>query len=978
MKKITLSVLASFMLPALIAPAIGAQQKPLIQKNGQLQQIQPGDTLDASQAVNVPSAAVQFQQGATGAVTRAVQDKLRDTINARDFGAKCDDATDDTTPIQNALNSAPYGAEVQFPAGTCRYSVLAFPAGVSGNGQGKSATTLKTISATLNSITFAGTGSHLSNVQLAASVTRTANAYVYSAYGVELRDVAMTGQFIGVNVNGASPSALAVGPKLINVTMYNPAVGAGSAAAIFQNYSNAVVRGGTISGTASGQQPDHGLVFRNGDTTFISDTNVTRYGNGLAVIPGDGENNYSFNAANSDFDSAGTISGGVNANACLVQPSGSGNVYESHFSNVWCGLANADGALIGSLGTGYVDGMHWTAGIFDGSGGSGIHVAANVKNWSVSVGHAAGNGGSGYYVSHPSSNFQISGVRAGPVSGRGSNGAPGINIGSSSSANFCVDGDTSGNTGGGTYIAGSGLVAACQTTQAKAIPTAAAGDASAFAASTAFVQKALPCYDARRSGVKWDGVTDDTVAMVQAFTDAIGAKGAANGTCVQLPPGKGILGQVNIPNWGIGLFVRGSGMGATTIQPASATSSLFVTPTNAGLNYSLEFADFEIAPASQPTAGTIFDISNVSGIRIHNIRQNKGFSFAKFGSNANKGVNNVFVQNNILRNFLGAPVMQLDNGYDFYTWGNAFDMDIANYGCSSDVDYACQPSSFLTVHNWGGIFLGQDDPIHCGSCFYFDANYSGAIIQGIMATNEQADTCAGVGYYLHAASGAQIQGFAGSVRASSCGSDGIKFNEDSGGHIYQVTLGMVHTINNGGHGVNFLSFNSSASITGLWSGANSTYSHDNTYSSVAFGSGSGSVSLVNAHLGGGAVNLSERAKYNIDIGSGYSGRIAVDGGIFGTTLTGQINNLGSGLLTISNTPGINPVAAATVTPGASPWTYTATISPTHINLAGGTVSNVTIGGTSVCTATPCALTLVPGGSMVVTYSSAPTVVASKD
>lgn len=975
MKKNFLAFLACL---ASLSPALAAQQKPMVIKNGQLQQIQSGDTLDASQAVNVPSAGVQFQQGATGAAMRTVQDKLRDTINARDFGAKCDDEADDTTPIQNALNSAPYGAEVQFPAGTCRYSVLAFPAGVSGNGQGKSATTLKTTSATLNAITFAGAGSHLSNVQLAASVTRTANAYVYSAYGVELRDVAMTGQFIGVNINGVSPAALAVGPKLVNVTMFNPAVGAGSAAAIFQNYSNAVVQGGTISGTASGPQSDYGLVFRNGDTAFVSDTNVTRYGNALAVIPGDSENNYSFNASNSDFDSAGTISGGVNANSCRVQPSGSGNVYEAHFSNVWCGLANADGALIGSLGTGFVDGMHWTAGIFDGNGGSGFHVADNVKNWSISVGHAAGNGGSGYYVSSPSSNFQITGVRAGPVSGRGSNGAPGINIGSSSSANFCVDGDTAGNTGGNIYIAGSGLVAACRTTQAKAIPTVAAGDASAFAASTAFVQKALPCYDARRSGVKWDGSTDDATAMVQAITDAIAAKGSANGTCVQLPPGKGILGQVNMPNWGIGLLIKGAGMGATTIQPASATSSMWVTPTSGAMNVSLEFSDFEIAPASQPTAGTIFDISNVSGIRIHNIRQNKGFSFAKFGSNANKGVNNVFVQNNILRNFLGAPVMQLDNGYDFYTWGNAFDVDIGNYGCTSDVDYACQPSSFLTVHNWGGIFLGQDDPIHCGSCFYFDANYSGAVIQGIMATNEQADTCAGVGYYLHAAAGAKIQGFAGSLRASSCGADGIKINEDVGGNIYEITLGTVHTINNGGHGLNFLRFNSTASITELWSAANSTYGHDNTYSAVAFGSGSGTVSMVNAHLGGGGVGLAERQKYNLDIGSGYSGPIAVNGGIMTTPLTAQVNNLGSGLLTIAGTPGINPVAPTTVTPGASPWTYTATISPTHINLSGGAVSNVTIGGTSVCTSTPCALTLVPGSAMVVTYSSTPTVVASKD
>ena len=48
-----------------------------------------------------------FVQSGAGARSRDVQSKLRDTINILDFGAKCDGATDDTTAIQNALNSLP-------------------------------------------------------------------------------------------------------------------------------------------------------------------------------------------------------------------------------------------------------------------------------------------------------------------------------------------------------------------------------------------------------------------------------------------------------------------------------------------------------------------------------------------------------------------------------------------------------------------------------------------------------------------------------------------------------------------------------------------------------------------------------------------------------------------------------------------------------------------------------------------------------
>jgi hypothetical protein len=51
------------------------------------------------------SAAVTFLQLGTGAVVRSVRDKLREFISVKDFGAACDDATDDTAAIQAAINS---------------------------------------------------------------------------------------------------------------------------------------------------------------------------------------------------------------------------------------------------------------------------------------------------------------------------------------------------------------------------------------------------------------------------------------------------------------------------------------------------------------------------------------------------------------------------------------------------------------------------------------------------------------------------------------------------------------------------------------------------------------------------------------------------------------------------------------------------------------------------------------------------------
>lgn len=50
-------------------------------------------------------AGIDFTQAGTGAVTRTAQSKMRDVVNVKDFGAVGNGSTDDTTSIQNALNT---------------------------------------------------------------------------------------------------------------------------------------------------------------------------------------------------------------------------------------------------------------------------------------------------------------------------------------------------------------------------------------------------------------------------------------------------------------------------------------------------------------------------------------------------------------------------------------------------------------------------------------------------------------------------------------------------------------------------------------------------------------------------------------------------------------------------------------------------------------------------------------------------------
>jgi len=77
---------------------------------------------------------------------------------------------------------------------------------------------------------------------------------------------------------------------------------------------------------------------------------------------------------------------------------------------------------------------------------------------------------------------------------------------------------------------------------------------------------------------------------------------------------------------------------------------------------------------------------------------------------------------------------------------------------------------------------------------------------------------------------------------------------------------------------------------------------------------------------------------------------------------------------VTNNVGYNPVGLSAITVGASPYTYTAGISPETIYIRAGTVSAVVKGGVTMFVATGCTISLLSGEAVVVTYSSIPTMI----
>jgi hypothetical protein len=100
-------------------------------------------------------------------------------------------------------------------------------------------------------------------------------------------------------------------------------------------------------------------------------------------------------------------------------------------------------------------------------------------------------------------------------------------------------------------------------------------------------------------------------------------------------------------------------------------------------------------------------------------------------------------------------------------------------------------------------------------------------------------------------------------------------------------------------------------------------------------------------------------------------RVVISGGTVPATGGITITTPSSGI-TIRNVAGWNPRGPAAITVGASPFTYTAGNSDEEVYIYGGTVSSIVRGGVTLATSTNSRVFVPANGSVVVTYSVAPT------
>ena len=412
----------------------------------------------------VPGSQVTFTQAGTGAITRNIQDKARESVSVKDFGAVGDGVTDDTAAIQAAIDSlGAVGGMVQVPPGTYKVSsTLNISSYIYLKGSGAVASSILTNNSTGNVVYINGVsitpGCTVENLFFNSSVTRTAGSYIVSnsSNGTFIKNCKMYSAFDGISITGTSAQCIKIEDCQIdntvnygiNITAFNNT--SPNTSGIVVSYISRVL----VTGAITPNNCEAGI-------RIVSAGDLTLYGvstffckKGLHICPTGTNTIQALNVTDSFFDTGDEF--GV-----AVTPETTASVRLANFTNVWCASNKMSGALLG--GTGQIITTNWLNCTMAVNIGQGLWIASTLaKNTSVIGGVYAQNSGSGLAIVSGVSNFKIIGATIGRTDSNGyafgPNAGYGVNVIAGASNNYIISNNIfTENTTGQLFDGGTGV-----------------------------------------------------------------------------------------------------------------------------------------------------------------------------------------------------------------------------------------------------------------------------------------------------------------------------------------------------------------------------------------------------------------------------------------------------------------------------------------------------------------------------------------
>lgn len=374
-------------------------------------------------------------------------------VNVKNYGAIGDGSNDDTTAIQNAINSfGVLGGVVFFPAGTYKISSALTWTNPHITLQGASRTdcSIVTNSATANMVSMGGWYSMIVNMTFNSSVTRSAGYAVVMVSGATrhvIDNCEFNNMFGGIQIQSHLSS--------VRNSEFRTFVAGGSWMEISCAASSAhdLTIFNIIGDNGSNLAGSSGINLQQCSSLLIDNCSFSHAGTNGAIFfnPGAGQVIPSVYASNVFFDQSGY--------GAQFAGNATGTVQRCKFSQCWFTTSTNDGVRFNSPNSVGIQGVDFVNCDFY-QNINGINALAGFQSWSVIQSRFSGNTTTGILTAALSTGeFSVVGNFIGNGSGFGANGL-GINIGAGGYASYQVLGNRGLQTNTATGITDAGTVTA--------------------------------------------------------------------------------------------------------------------------------------------------------------------------------------------------------------------------------------------------------------------------------------------------------------------------------------------------------------------------------------------------------------------------------------------------------------------------------------------------------------------------------------
>ena len=453
------------------------------------------------------------------------------------------------------------------------------------------------------------------------------------------------------------------------------------------------------------------------------------------------------------------------------------------------------------------------------------------------------------------------------------------------------------------------------------------------------------------AGVDPTGAADSTAGINNALASI-----CSKGGTLYFPAGTYLIGS-NIPVACDGVYIRGAGNDSTLLKLNSATSGMWTfTGNKEGIS------ELSIAAAVPQTGGAYIFVNGSSGFTSHDIAIDGAFVGVNDRAGAIHWYDRYSITNTVAK-----------NGVAFYQSGQSNDVYLSHFLTGANIN--AQPLACVRLNDSGATWITSSDFINCGYGLLADPQTARDWVNWVFVSDTAFDTNSQAGILIAPVNAsAYVTGmFFSGVWSATNKLQGIHIS--GAGAVTNINFDNAHLLNNYQEGLRVDAGGARGQINLRNSQVSgNSFGSTGLYAGVYMDAGIRQFSITDNLIGQtGTFSNSQNQAINIAAGAGDA-FVITNNDLRNNALGLQDASAGVNKVITGNL-GFNPQGGTVLPPGSSPFSWTNNKGyAAVVFISGGAVSAVTVDGRSITPAASMQVLVPPGRTMVVTYSSTPSII----